>query len=401
MSARMDGLARLPENYLDAKRAVKWEAADELVLAGAVVLTPEGFKRGHVAVRNGLIADVGTGAVPAAAEDMEGDYLIPGLVELHTDNLERHLRPRPGVYWPEPGSALEAHDAQLIACGITTVYDSISLGETIDRRRRVLADLSVEGLDETKSHLRADHRIHLRCEIGDPEMGAMLEALADRPEVGLISLMDHTPGQRQWRNMDAYKLYHGKKATEEAELNGDVERIICERDLHGSKHAAMAAEFAKKKHVPLASHDDTSEEHVLEALAHGASISEFPTTLEAARAARLAGLSVAMGAPNLVRGGSHSGNVPAREVAREGLLSSLSSDYAPASLISGAFILCRDCGWTLSEALLTITGNPAGMARLDDRGVVEPGYRGDLARVATVSGRPVVRAVWVAGQRVF
>ena len=378
-----------------------WEEEKELVLTEALVLGPDGLKKGHVVIRGGLIAEVGAGGVQAPATSLGGDYLIPGLIELHTDNLERHLRPRPGVYWPEPGSAVEAHDAQLIACGITTVFDSISLGETIDRSRRILADLSIAGLEEAGPHLRAEHRIHLRCEIWDPEMGAMLEALADRPEVGLVSVMDHTPGQRQWRNMDAFKVYHGNKAVVEAELSGDVERIIKERDAFGSKHAALAAALAAERRIPLASHDDTTEEHVLEALTNGASISEFPTTLEAARAAHLGGLSVAMGAPNLVRGGSHSVNVPAREVASEGLLSSLSSDYAPASLISGAFILCRDCGWPMAEALKTVAENPARMGRLDDRGRVEPGLRANLVRVSTVNGRPVVRSVWVAGKRAF
>jgi alpha-D-ribose 1-methylphosphonate 5-triphosphate diphosphatase len=382
-------------------KAALWEKEDEVVFSGGLIAFPDGIKKGHLVVRGGLIEDMGPGPSGRPAVDLEGDMLMAGLIELHTDNLERHLRPRPGVYWPEPGSAVLAHDAQLISCGITTVFDSICLGETMDLRRRALAELSIAGLDETKGHLRADHKLHFRCEISDPMMGEMLESLSDREELSLVSVMDHAPGQRQWRSMDAFKLYHGGKAIEEADVNGDVDRIMKERERHGSRHVAMAAMLAKKRGIPLASHDDTTVEHILEALASGAAISEFPTTMEAARAARLAGLDVTMGAPNLVRGRSHSENVSAREVAEEGLLSSLSSDYAPASLISGAYILCKECGYSLSEALKTVTLNPARMGLIADRGLIEPGLRADLVRIATVAGHPVVRSVWAAGKRVF
>ncbi|MDR3134806.1 MAG: alpha-D-ribose 1-methylphosphonate 5-triphosphate diphosphatase [Deltaproteobacteria bacterium] len=375
-------------------------AANCSVLAGARLLTPEGLKKGHLAIAEGLIKDMGNGSVPMSAENLEGDFLLPGLVELHTDNLEKHLRPRPGLYWPEPGAAMEAHDAQLVSAGITTVLDSVCVGEPVDKGRQVLLDLSLRALEEASDRLRADHRLHLRCEISDPLMGDFFDSVCHHPLLSLVSLMDHTPGQRQYRDLEAYKVYHNLKRVD-SEFEALAQQIKERREKHAARHCQKVSEFISKNNVTLATHDDTLPEHIEEALALGATISEFPTTIEAAREAIKNGLAVAMGAPNLVRGGSHSGNVSAMEVAREGLLSVLSSDYVPSSLLSGAFILCRDCGYSLEGALKVVTENPARLGKLGDRGRLVPGLRADLVRVGLSRGRPVVKNVWVTGQRVF
>ncbi|MDR1312702.1 MAG: alpha-D-ribose 1-methylphosphonate 5-triphosphate diphosphatase [Deltaproteobacteria bacterium] len=374
--------------------------AKTTVLAGARLLTPEGLKKGHVAFEGGAIVAVGNGSVPPGSEDLDGDFLFPGLVELHTDNLEKHLKPRPGLYWPEPGAAMEAHDAQLVSAGITTVLDSVCVGETVDQGRQVLLDLSLKALEESSGFLRADHRLHLRCEIGDPSMGDLFGRVCGHPLLAMVSVMDHTPGQRQWRDLESYRTYWESKAPVR-EIQAQIEGIARRRDMVAGAHVKLVSEFAAERGVPLASHDDTLPEHADEALGLGASISEFPTTLEAARKARELGLAVTMGAPNLVRGGSHSGNVPASRVAGEGLLSALSSDYVPSSLLSGAFILNRDCGLTFEESMRTVTEAPARMGRLADRGRIEPGLRADLVRVRVRNGRPSVGSVWVAGRQVF
>ncbi|MDR1035708.1 MAG: alpha-D-ribose 1-methylphosphonate 5-triphosphate diphosphatase [Deltaproteobacteria bacterium] len=370
------------------------------VLAGATMLTPDGLRRGHVAVEGGIIKAVGNGTVPPGSEDLDGDFLFPGLVELHTDNLEKQLRPRPGLYWPEPGAAMEAHDAQLVSAGITTVLDSVCIGESVDQGRQVLLDLSLRALEDASDSLRADHRLHLRCEIGDPLMGDLFERVCGHPLVGMVSLMDHTPGQRQWRDLESYRTYYETKKPL-AEIRAETEEIARRRDRVAGGHVRKVSEFAAARRVPLASHDDTLPEDVDQALCLGASISEFPTTLEAAKKASALGLAVTMGAPNLVRGGSHSGNVRASMVASEGLLSSLSSDYVPSSLLLGAFILNRDCGLTFEESMRTVTETPARLGRMDDRGRLEPGLRADLVRVRVRNSRPVVRSVWVAGRQVF
>ncbi|MDR1110275.1 MAG: alpha-D-ribose 1-methylphosphonate 5-triphosphate diphosphatase [Deltaproteobacteria bacterium] len=370
------------------------------VLAGARLLTPEGLRKGHVAIEGRTITGLGNGTVPMGSEDLDGDFLFPGLVELHTDNLEKHLKPRPGLYWPEPGAAMEAHDAQLVGAGITTVLDSVCVGESVDQGRQVLLDLSLRALEESSDHLRADHRLHLRCEIGDPSMGELFDRVCGHPLLAMVSLMDHTPGQRQWRDLDSYRTYYESRHSL-GEIRARVEEMARLRDQFAAPHRQKVSEFTARNDVPLASHDDTLPEHVDQALGLGASISEFPTTLEAARQASLLGLAVTMGAPNLVRGGSHSGNVPASQVAGEGLLSTLSSDYVPSSLLLGAFILNRDCGLSFEESMRTVTDNPARLGRLGDRGRLEPGLRADLVRVRVHNGRPVVKSVWVAGRQVF
>jgi alpha-D-ribose 1-methylphosphonate 5-triphosphate diphosphatase len=374
--------------------------AKDIVLAGAVILTPEGLKKGHLVIEGSRVKNIGNGLIPLGSEDVAGDYILPGLVELHTDNLERHLKPRPGLYWPLPGAAMEAHDAQLVAAGITTVLDSVCVGESVDQGRQVLLDLSLKALAEASEYLRADHKLHLRCEISDPDMGELFDRVCHHRLVSLVSLMDHTPGQRQWRDLESFRTYYESRSSEN-DLLVMAEKIKERRDKFAGIHSQKVSAFINQNNVPLATHDDTLTEHIDEALNLGATISEFPTTMRAARKARLSGLAVTMGAPNLVRGGSHSGNISAKEVAKEGLLNSLSSDYVPSSLLSGAFILNRDCDYTLEEALKTVTENPAKLARFADRGRLEPGLRADLIRVGLNHGRPIVKSVWVAGRQVF
>ncbi|MDR1656177.1 MAG: alpha-D-ribose 1-methylphosphonate 5-triphosphate diphosphatase [Deltaproteobacteria bacterium] len=374
--------------------------SETTILAGATVLTPDGPKKGHLAMANGVIINIGNGLVPNNSVNIEGDWLVPGLVELHTDNLEKHLLPRPGIYWPEPGAAVEAHDAQLIGAGITTVFDSICVGESVDRGRHVLLQMSLDALQETESYLRADHRLHLRCEISDPEMGELFDQVCHHPKIGLISLMDHTPGQRQWRDIQSYRQYYQQKCSDQ-ELALLSERVKANRDRFAQFHSEKIARHTKINHIPLASHDDTLVEHVQWASENGVTISEFPTTLQAAQAAASCGLAVTMGAPNLVRGQSHSGNVTTKEVAEAGLLSSLSSDYVPSSLLSGVTLLYRDCGFSWWEAFKTVTASPAQLAKLPDRGCLVPGYKADVLRVSLNGPRPVIRSVWISGQRVF
>lgn len=371
----------------------------ETILANANLINSNTVSHGHVVVSGGLIKSVGNGVFPRGYEDMEGDYLMPGLVELHTDNMEKHLMPRPRVYWPEPGAALEAHDAQVAAAGITTVYDSICVGEPADKGRRVMLNLSVRALGEAAG-LRADHKVHLRCEVSDPDMWSMFQKVSDLPGLGLVSLMDHTPGQRQWRDPATYKAYYHKQCSDE-EFNRMALKLAEQRDRFAPEQTDKVIDFCRKKNLPLASHDDTLPGHIEEAVVNGVTISEFPTTLDAAREARRFGLAVTMGAPNLVRGGSHSGNVSALEVAEEGCLDCLSSDYVPASLLYGAWLLHQKAGWTIPEAVKTVTESPAVCGRLNDRGRLEHGLRADLLRVRIVNDRPVVRSVWVAGVKVF
>ncbi len=376
----------------------------ETVFSNARLVGADEIIEGSLLARGGTIAAIASGAssLPQAL-DMDGDYLLPGLVELHTDNFERHLMPRPKVRWPE-FPALMAHDAEIAAAGITTVYDALGVGDMDEdalRGQSMGAVLDVIGQAAHGGLLRAEHRLHVRCELPAANARALFEPFEHHPLLGLLSLMDHTPGQRQWTNIDQARIYYtGKKGWSEEKFQWSIARGKELQALHAGAHRRYFLEVARRRGVPLASHDDTTPGHVAEAKAQGIAISEFPTRREAARAARGHGLAIVMGAPNVVRGGSHSGNIAAIDLAADDLLDALSSDYVPASLLPAAFMLARDAGWSLPRAIATVSKNPARAAGLADRGDIAPGQRADLVRVRVVNGQPVVRSVWRAGGRV-
>jgi alpha-D-ribose 1-methylphosphonate 5-triphosphate diphosphatase len=377
---------------------------EQIFTHARVVLADEVLAQASVVVRAGLIhaVDTGTTHVPGAI-DCGGDVLIPGLVEVHTDNLERHVMPRPKVVFPMRG-ALQAHDSELSSCGITTVFDAVGVGDPYDDGFRSLdqSDL-LHGLDELDQAglLRARHYIHLRCELPAPNARELFEPFAQHPRLRLISLMDHTPGQRQWTDIDhARVFYTGRKGWSDERFAREVALAPERQARYAQPHRAWFADYARRHDIALATHDDTTVDHVDEAHALGAGMSEFPTTLEAARRAHHHGLTTIAGAPNVVRGGSHSGNVSALALARAGVLDGLSSDYVPGSLLQAAWILHQTAGFSLSEAVAVVSRGPARAAGLIDRGNISPGQLADLVRVRELGGRPVVRAVYRGGERV-
>ena len=376
----------------------------ELVLNNArIVLADEVIDGGSLSIRDGLIADISRGP-SRAGEDMGGDFLIPGLVELHTDHLEGHYAPRPKVRW-NPLAAVLAHDAQVATAGITTVFDALRVGLDEDSdmtapEMRQLADAIENGVSNDR--LRADHFIHLRCEVSAPDC---LEGFAyfDKDErVRLASLMDHAPGQRQFVNLETYAYYYQRKLKlSELEFKEFCDRRIDESVRNSPANRVAISAACHRRGIVLASHDDATAAHVDEAVEQGIRVAEFPTTAEAARASKDAGLGVLMGAPNVVRGGSHSGNVSARALAEDGLLDILSSDYIPFSLIQSAFFLGEVVdSISLPQAVAMVSKNPAEAVGLADRGIIEPGRRADLVRVRVDEHIPIVRTVWREGRRV-
>jgi alpha-D-ribose 1-methylphosphonate 5-triphosphate diphosphatase len=370
-----------------------------LVLADRVIAA------GWIAVADGVIADFGAGEAPAGAEDVAGDFIIPGLIELHTDHLEAHYMPRPKVYW-DPVAAVVSYDGQLASCGITTVLDSLRVWreEGVDEvggEAAVLAAAIAAARDADM--LRVGHFLHLRCEVPMPDVVAETAALIALPEVRLVSLMDHTPGQRQFRDQEKLRTYYRGKAGGLTDAELDV--LFDQRRDFAARHSADnyrdLVALARAQGRRLASHDDTTLDHVAQSVADRVAIAEFPTTFEAALALHAAGIRVLMGAPNLVRGSSHSGNVGTAELARAGLLDVMSSDYMPASLLMAAFQLPKAVpAIDLPEAVATVTRTPAAAVGLDDRGEIATGKRADLVRVRVARDIPVVRSVWRAGERV-
>lgn len=377
----------------------------ELVIRNASVVLPDRvLQRATVCVRDGLIAyvDDAASALPAAV-DLGGDWLLPGLVEVHTDNLERHVTPRPRTHFPMAG-ALPAHDAEIAGAGITTVLDAIGVGDPYlegFRAHDQSALLGVLDALDAAGALRADHRVHVRVELPAPNARELFEPFAHHPRLALVSLMDHTPGQRQWHDVEKARVFYtGRKGWSDERFDEEV-RIAPERQArHARPNRAWFVQFARAHGVALATHDDTTEAHVDEAFRDGASMSEFPTTLAAARRARKLGMVTVAGAPNVVRGGSHSGNVAALDLARDGVLDALSSDYLPSSLLAAAWALQREAGFAPAEAVALVSRGPALACGLADRGAIAPGLRGDLVRVREVGGQPVVMQVWRGGRRV-
>ncbi|MEQ8346348.1 MAG: alpha-D-ribose 1-methylphosphonate 5-triphosphate diphosphatase [Sneathiellaceae bacterium] len=376
-----------------------------LRFANARIVTRDSVREGDLDVAGGRIgAPAGApGAAAGPVEDLQGDFLLPGLVELHTDHLERHYLPRPKVRWNALAAVL-AHDAQIAGAGITTVFDALRVGGDADsdipQEGVLLADAI--GRAGAGDMLRADHLVHLRCEVSSADAQEGFDRLKDRPEVRLVSVMDHTPGQRQFVSMDAYRTYYmGKTGMSAAELDVYIGRRQEQHRRYAVPHRRFIVAEAARRGIALASHDDATEAHVDEAVADGAAIAEFPTTMAAAMAARRAGLKVLMGAPNVVLGGSHSGNIAATALAAEGLLDILSSDYVPCSLLQAVFLLPEAVpGMDLAAAVRAVSLNPAAAAGLTDRGEIAEGRRADLVRVRLCDGHPVVRGVWREGRRV-
>ncbi|MFN3349600.1 alpha-D-ribose 1-methylphosphonate 5-triphosphate diphosphatase [Pseudorhodoplanes sp.] len=379
---------------------------DVAILSNArLVLSDRVIENGWLAMQDGQIAAFGEGRPPERGEDMGGDIVMPGLIELHTDHLEAHYMPRPKVYW-NPVSAVVSYDGQLATSGITTVLDSLRVWRedaTDDSDGEAVLLANAISAAREAGLLRADHYLHLRCEVPMPGVVNEAASLFARNDVRLASLMDHTPGQRQFRDEDKLRTYYrGKNAgMSEADLDKMfASRIAYQREF-GARNYRALVELAQRQQTPLASHDDTTLDHVEQAIADGIAIAEFPTTIEAAAALHQAGIRVMMGAPNLVRGGSHSGNVATADLAREGLLDILSSDYVPSSLLAAAVTMPTLVdGIDLASAVRTVTKTPAEAVGFTDRGEIAPGKRADLIRVHVAHDVPAVRAVWRAGERV-
>ncbi|HEV3380418.1 MAG TPA: alpha-D-ribose 1-methylphosphonate 5-triphosphate diphosphatase [Trebonia sp.] len=385
----------------------------ETVFSNARLVLDTVIVHGAVLVRDGLIADISPGQ-ETAGEDLNGDYLMPGVVELHTDHLEYHASPRAGVRW-DPLPAVLAHDAQVAAGGVTTVLDAVRVGRAPGAREsepdgRELAD-SIE-LAVDAGLLRADHAIHVRCEVSAEHCLEEFRRFADDRHVRLISLMDHTPGQRQYADLEAFKRHSvGKGRVNESDFDAWVAPLIERAERYSPGNRRAIAELAAKRGVTLAAHDDATVEHVAESVALGTHIAEFPTTVIAAKAAAEHGQQIVMGAPNIVRGGSQSGNVAAEELLGLGLLHILSSDYVPSSPLQAVFQLSADGTLGLADGAKLVSGNPARAVGLGDRGEIAIGKRADLVRVQPHDlppterhprGRrvPVVRGVYRQGARV-
>ncbi|EEB86231.1 alpha-D-ribose 1-methylphosphonate 5-triphosphate diphosphatase [Roseobacter sp. GAI101] len=378
----------------------------QTIFANATLILNDEVVRGSVRVSDGMITDIDTGtSVSTGATDLEGDYLAPGLVELHTDNLERHLSPRPKVDWPYRAAIL-AHDRELAGTGITTVFDAIRVGSIVSGASKRYGKYARQMTDEILAMrqaglLRISHHIHLRAEICSETLAEEFAEFSPQDRIGIVSMMDHTPGQRQFADLSKFETYvRGKYSFEDQEYRDYVDFLYGLQAQFGAGHEAATVEAAKRLGATLASHDDTTPDQVATSQAYGVTLAEFPTTVAAADACHAHDIATIMGAPNLIRGGSHSGNVAAAELARLDRLDILSSDYVPSGLLMAAVQL-GDLWGDLPRGMATVTARPAQAVGLTDRGVLCVGQKADVIRFAVLDGTPVLKETWSAGARVF
>ena len=381
------------------------DMTQDTILTNARLILADEVITGTLRMRGDVITDITPGGTAVTnAIDCDGDFLCPGLVELHTDNLERHMAPRPKVDWPHR-AAIIAHDRELAGTGITTVFDAIRVGsitssstKRYEKYARLMADQILEMRDS--GALKISHHLHLRAEICSETLVEELDEFSKTDRVGIVSMMDHTPGQRQFRDVQKFKDFvRGKYNLDDAGFDEYIEFLRDLQGKFGTDHEAATVAAATRIGATLASHDDTTAAQVKTSQIHGVTLAEFPTTIEAAEACHRVGIATIMGSPNLVRGGSHSGNVAAGHLADLNRLDILSSDYIPASLLLGAAMLGEMWG-DMAKGIATVTANPAGRVHLADRGQLAVGKRADVVRFSVLENAAIVSTVWVAGQQV-
>ncbi|UFN48800.1 alpha-D-ribose 1-methylphosphonate 5-triphosphate diphosphatase [Roseomonas sp. OT10] len=372
-----------------------------------LVLPDQVVARGAVRIEGGTVAAIAEGEAPGPAIDGRGLTLIPGLVDLHGDMIEKEVEPRPGAPFPLPVAVAEL-DRRLAASGVTTAYAGVSFAETRDRghlRSEEKARGIVEAVMAARDGLLVDLRVHARFEVTNARAEPVLRELVGRELVHLVSLTDHTPGQGQYRQLEHYVSYyvraHGHDA---AAVEAEARARMAAREATplAWEVAQGVTGLARERGIPIASHDDDTPEKVRVMQALGATISEFPVTVAAAAEARHLGLATLMGAPNALRGGSMTGNISALTLAEAGLLDALAADYHQGAMLPAVFAYARTGVMPLPEAIALVTRNPARAVGLEDRGAVAEGQRADLALVEDRGDAPPrIRATLRAGVPVY
>lgn len=373
------------------------ESRPDLILTNARIITGDDTFLGTMRVRDGIIIDLAQGGTAVlSALDLDGDYLLPGLIDVHTDHLEKQALPRAGMFWNALNAAT-THDVIVCAAGITTVFDSLVVGAVGNPERRALLSHMISGLREAREQrlLRIDHFLHLRCDAREHGLLDLLAQHLDHPQLRFVTVMDDGPH----RDPDRFRRLEQRKKVPDDDIEREIAAAATSHD-HAAENRRRLVDVCRSLSLPLASHDDTQEAHIAEAADFGLTIAEFPISLEAARAARAAKMAIIAGSPNIVAGRSHIGNVSGRELAAEKLIDVICSDYIPASLLHALWILRADpFGYSLPQVVALGSKRPAELFGLDDRGEIAPARRADLIRVREHDGAPIVRSVWVEGRQ--
>ena len=371
-----------------------------------IVLPDQVLEHGSLRVEDGCIAEVADGVVAGATVIGNGRTMLPGIVDLHGDMLEREIEPRPKAVLPIDLAVFEL-DKRLVATGITTAFTAVSFhrfgSETLRSEER--ARQIIDTVMRLHPLLHTDFKIHARFEMTNPDAGPMLTSLMEGASVHLVSLTDHTPGQGQYGDIEKYietMIEWRRMRTGELSSEADLRVEIGQLQARAKNWDVVndIVRVARSRRIPLASHDDDSEGKVEFVAGLGATISEFPITIESARAARARGMHTVMGAPNALLGRSHSHNLSALDGVRADLIDILAADYHPASLIQSAYSIAMQEILPLHEATKLITLNPANAAGLSDRGSLQPTKRADIVLVDE-GVRPRVRGTLKGGRIVY
>jgi alpha-D-ribose 1-methylphosphonate 5-triphosphate diphosphatase len=376
-----------------------------------IVLKDRVIERGAVRVEDGLIVDIREmplAEIGTIDLDGEGRLMLPGFVDIHGDMIEKEVEPRANVRMPLELGVYDL-DKKLAANGITTAYAALAFTPATYGHLRSVENTTamISKLVEMRAELLVDHRVHARFEITFPSAIEVAGKLMDAGALGLISLMDHTPGQGQYRDLEIHTRNMAK--TKNIDYTTALEMVkdrIAQREAHGdAMHVVTGlAELAKGNGVAIASHDDDTLEKVTLMHGLGVAISEFPITLEVATEARRMGLATAMGAPNALRGQSYSGNLSARDAYEAGVLDILASDYHPSAILPAVMALgdlttaTGESGLAASVALASAT--PARALGLADRGSIAKGKRADIT-IAERGKLPRIRATMRGGKVVW
>lgn len=384
--------------------------SDSVVVENARVVTPtEVLDPGRVVLEDGTISaviehktstavDVESGVDSASAEriDAHGQLVLPGLVDLHGDDIERYLFPRSEAQAPM-ASALADCDRANAAAGITTKFHAIAFENAPDERRSIdLGQELVATLEDAPAGTQLlDHRVHARCELGDEGAIEAVRKLIANERAGLVSLMNHLPGEGQFEDWQAFSQRYLDGVPE-----GEHRQALQQRRRTDGTIGVKGQELIEIAHeagTPVASHDDERSGEVEQADAHGISISEYPVTMEAARRAASLGMTTVMGSPNLVRGESLWGNLSAAAAIDAGIVDVLCSDYRPSSMLESIFV---DTGESLPVRVARVTKRPAEVVGLDERGRIAEGARADLILIDQEE-QPTVSRVFVGGREVY
>jgi alpha-D-ribose 1-methylphosphonate 5-triphosphate diphosphatase len=368
-----------------------------------IVLADRTLEDASLLISNGTIEAVCPDSVPAAAReiDLSGQLLMPGLIDLHCDALEKEIEPRPRVHFPLEFACAQA-DRRNAAAGVTTIFHALSFANhELGVRNNAFAAEIARAMGVWQTHALVDNRVHVRYEVTDETAPPVLAELLAQGHAQMISFMDHSPGQGQFKDVAAFRSYLANSyKTSEDELDRiiDAKRVAAQGAM--ARMQSLAG-LAVKHGVAIASHDDDTPEKVDVIAGLGAVISEFPINLETAKAAQARGLATLFGAPNVLRGKSQSGSMRALDAVLEGVADCLCGDYSPAALLPAMMKLPELAGIALHDAVRLVTRNPAQAAGMADRGEIAVGRRADLIAVQSLGGQPRVERVWVHGRPVL